>query len=580
MDAKSEVVKLLAKAAGLSEPEVSEILEVPPNPELGDFALPCFTLAAKLRKAPQAIAAEIKNKIKLPKNSIAKEVKVAGAYLNLFLNEEVLAKQIIEGRPKLKPKPSEARLGAANRSSLAKQNKTIVIEFISPNTNKPLHLGHLRNASLGDSVSRIFGARGYKVIRACLNSDRGVHICKSMLAYQKWGGSKTPESEKIKSDHFVGDYYVRFAKSAAENPKLEEEAQQMLQRWEAGDKKTWALWKKMDAWAKAGFRETYKTLGIKFDKFYNESENYGKGKDIVLQNFKKGIFVKDDKGNIVADLAKYNLPNKVVLRADGTAVYVTQDLFLAERKWKEYKPAKSIYVVASEQNLHFQQLFAILDILKSKIGEIYHLSYGMVYLPEGRMKSREGTVVDTDDLIEEVKAAVKLEIEARHDHEFSDKKMDRLALQIALGAIKYFLLKFDAKSDITFDPKKSVSLEGDTGPYLQYALVRAKKILEKAGKVGKADYGLLKAKQESALVKKLAGFSAVVEKSAKEYSPHYLAIYCRELADLFNSFYEACPVIAAESEGLRNVRLKLVQAFAQVLRNALYLLGIEEVEVM
>ncbi len=562
MDTKSEVVKLLSKAAGLSEQEVSEILEVPPNPELGDFALPCFKLAAKLKKAPPLIAVEIKNKISLPKNSIVKEIKVAGAYLNFFLNESELAKQF--------EKPVKTK----------KQNKTIVIEFISPNTNKPLHLGHLRNASLGESVSRIFEAFGYKVVRACLNSDRGVHICKSMLAYQKFGSSKTPASEKIKSDHFVGDYYVMFAKKAAENPKLEEEAQAILRKWEAGDKKVRALWKKMDAWAKAGFRETYKTLGINFDKFYNESENYDEGKEIVLQNFKKGIFIKDDKENIVADLAKYNLPNKVVLRADGTAVYVTQDLFLAKRKWDEYSPVKSIYVVGSEQNLHFRQLFAILDILKSKIGEVYHLSYGMVYLPEGRMKSREGTVVDADDLIEEVKAAVKLEIEARHDHEFSDKKMGELALKIALGAIKYFLLKFDAKSDITFDPKKSISLEGNTGPYMQYALVRAKKILEKAGRVGKADYSLLKAKEEISLVKKLASFSEVVEKAGREYSPHLIAGYAFDLANSFSSFYEACPVIAAESEGLRNVRLKLVQAFAQTLKNALYLLGIEEVEVM
>lgn len=561
MDTKSEVVKLLARASNLKESEVSEILEVPPNPELGDYALPCFRLAAKLKKDPKIIAKEISDKIN--SNKLVKEAKAVGPYLNIFLNEVMLAQQIMEGRPKQK-----------------KKNKTIVIEFISPNTNKPLHLGHLRNAALGDSVSRIFEALGYKIVRACLNSDRGVHICKSMLAYERWGDNKTPASEKIKSDHFVGDYYVLFAKRAAENPKLEEEAQEMLQKWEAGDKKTRALWKKMDGWAKAGFSETYKTLGIKFGKFYNESENYDIGKDIVLQNYEKGIFVKDEKGNIIADLSKYNLPNKVVLRADGTAVYVTQDLYLAERKWSEFRPAKSIYVVASEQNLHFQQLFAILDILNSKIGDVYHLSYGMVYLPEGRMKSREGTVVDADDLIENVKDAAKLEIEARHDHEFSDKKMDGLAMKIALGAIKYYLLKFDAKSSITFDPKKSISLEGDTGPYLQYALVRAKKIIEKAGKAGKADYKLLKTKEEVALVKKITNFSAAVEKSAQQYSPHILAIYCRELSDLFNSFYEACPVIAAESEGLRNMRLKLVQAFAQVLRNALFLLGIDEVDVM
>jgi len=569
MDTKSDVVKLLSKAAGLKESEVSEILEIPPSPELGDYALPCFKLAAKLKSEPKKIAYELSKKIKL--SEMIKEVKVVGPYVNVFLNQIAIAENLI----------CNVVAKGKNFGAASSKKGLALVEFVSPNTNKPLHLGHLRNAALGESVCRILESEGHNVVRACLYNDRGVHICKSMLAYKKWGGSKTPKSEKIKPDHFVGDYYVMFAKAAAENPKLEEEAQEMLRKWEAGDKNVVSLWKKLDGWALAGFARTFKDIGISFDKYYAESKHYKAAKSTIIAYYEKGLFKKDESGNIIADLSKENLPNKVVLRADGTSVYTTQDVALAKIKYDEFKPEISIYVVADEQNLHFQQLFAILKKLGIKAGQYYHMSYGLVNLPEGRMKSREGTVVDADDLVEELRDSVKIEIESRHDHALGEKKTNELAHKIGLAALKYYLLKFHPKTTMTFDPKKSIALEGDTGPYLQYALVRARKILQKAGKMpNKASFNLLQKPEEINLVKKISAFPEVVAKSGREYAPNLVANYAFELANSFSSFYEACPVIAAESEQIKNMRLKLVQAFAQVLKNALYLLGIDEVDVM
>ncbi|MEM2874068.1 MAG: arginine--tRNA ligase [Candidatus Nanoarchaeia archaeon] len=564
-DVKKEIIKAIAVATKLPPHDISSLIETPKAPELGDFAFPCFKLATKLKKDPKIIASDIKSK--LPKLKLIKKVEVVGPYLNFFIDMEVLADNVLKEAIKLDYGFSKAKRGK------------VIVEFISPNTNKPLSLGHLRNAALGESISRILEANGFKVIRACLYNDRGIHICKSMLAYQKWGSGKTPKSENVKGDHFVGDFYVLFNKKAGEDLKLNDEAQEMLRKWESGDRKTLELWSKLNQWVLDGFKETYKNFGIKFDKEYFESEHYKKAKDLILQFYKKKFFKKDKEGNIIAELGKFGLPDKVVLRADGTSVYITQDIMLAKMKYDEFKPEISLYVVGDEQNLHFQQLFAILKLLNIKAGQYYHLSYGMVNLPSGKMKSREGTVVDADDLMQELQNIVKIEIETRHNHEFTDKKMAELSRKISLAALKYYLLKFDPKTTMTFDPKQSIALEGDTGPYIQYALVRAKKILEKVKAKGKIKAKLLKLPEEIALIKHIAKFPLIVEKAGQSYQPHLIAIYARELADLFNTFYEKAPVMKANKE-LRNARLYLVDAIRHTLQKALSLLGIEEVEVM
>lgn len=564
-EAKKEIEDAVAKAAKLTDHEVAQLLEVPKVEGQGDFALPCFRLAAKLKKDPKLIAKDIF--AHLPKFKLIKKVEIAGPYLNFFVDSEKLTEAVLKEAIKKDYGFSKAKKGK------------VIVEFISPNTNKPLSLGHLRNAALGESVSRILEADGFKVIRACLYNDRGVHINKSILAYKKWGKDRTPKSEGVKGDHFVGDYYVMFGKKAEEDPKLNDEVQEMLQKWEAGDRTTLSLWGKMNGWVLEGFKQTLDNFGIEFDKEYFESMHYKNAKQLLMDYFKKGLFKRDDKGNIVAALESQGIPDKVVLRADGTSVYITQDITLAKMKYDEFKPKISIYVVGNEQNLHFQQLFAILKLLGIKAGQYHHLSHGMVNLPEGRMKSREGTVVDADDLMEELRDAVKIEIETRHDHEFTDNKMDEMAHKIGVGALKYYLLKFEPKTTMTFDPKRSISLEGDTGPYVQYAFVRANKILKKENAKGKIKAEFLKLPEEIALVKQLAKFPEVIAKAGKDYLPHLIASYARELADLFNSFYEKAPVLKAKKE-IKNARLYLVDAVRHTLQKSLNLLGIDEVEVM
>jgi len=569
-EARSEIAKAIGALAKLSPHEIATMLEEPKVAEQGDFAFPCFKLASVFKKNPHEIALDIKKK--LPKLKLIKKIEVAGPYLNLFVDSEKLASKVLLEALKLKYGFSAAKKGKA------------IVEFVSPNTNKPLHLGHLRNAALGESVSRILEANGHKVIRACLYNDRGIHISKSMLAYDRWGNSKTPKSEKIKGDHFVGDFYVLFDKKAGENPKLADEAQELLQKWESGDRKAVELLAKMNRWAIEGFQQTFKELGIEFDKEFYETDHYKDAKKLLLDYHKKGFFAKDEKKNIIAELKDYGLPDKVVLRADGTSVYITQDIQLAKMKYDEFKPAMSIYVVADEQNLHFKQLFAILQKLGIKAGQYHHLSYGLVNLPEGRMKSREGTVVDADDLIEELRSAVKMEIETsekRPSKDLSDKEKHELAHKIATGAINYYLLKVDPKTTMIFDPKVSISLEGDTGPYVQYAYVRANKILERESPKGKLDAKGLKLPEEISLIKHLARFPAAVEKAAAQYSPHIITTYARELADMFNSFYEKAPILNKPiAKELKTARLYLVDAVRHTLQKSLNLLGIQEVDVM
>src|SRR3989338_5352816 len=472
MDFKSQLITLLAAATSLSPEEITPLVTIPPNRQFGDYAFPCFKLGNNSREE----AEKLQQKLQLPL-FIAK-TQVVGPYLNFFLDQSVLAAEILT-----KISKEKGKYGAG------KNKKKIVIEYCGPNTNKPLHLGHLRNMSLGNAVCRILAFQGNAVHPVNIINDRGIHICQSMLAYQKWGKNKKPDK---KGDHFVGDYYVLFATAAKENENLKKEAQELLLKWERNDTKTKALWKTMTHWVLQGFRQTYRRFGIKFEKEYFESKYYQKGKEMVQEGLQKKVFEKDHTNAVLAPLEKYRLPNKILLRGDETSLYITQDLYLAQLRYQDFKYDKMIYVVASEQHLHFQKLFKILELLGRRYAQsLYHLSYSLVNLPTGRMKSREGTVVDADDLMDEISSLAKQEGEKRYPA-LSEKEKQYRAEFISLGAIKFFLTRTDAVRDMIFNPEESISFDGETGPYLQYTHARASSILRKAGKVtGKRNFTLL-----------------------------------------------------------------------------------------
>jgi len=561
----SKILQIALKKQGLelTIQEIEEKIEISPDSLRGDFAFPCFFLASKLKQNPAEIAIKIKNEIKKLPSEIS-EIKVVGAYLNFFVDKKILALNLIKEILKNK------KYGSNN----SEKGKKTSVEFPSPNTNKPLHLGHLRNMAIGESVSRILEFSEAKVFRNSLNNDRGVHICKSMAAYEKYGNHKTPESVKKKSDHFVGDYYVLFS----EKKIPDEEVQEILRKWESGDKKILSIWKKMNKWALDGFKETYKKYGIKLGKEYFESEIYLKGKELVEQGLKKEVFKKKKDGSVFIDLNNEKLGEKIVLRADGTSVYITQDLYLAKLKFDELKIDSSIYVVGNEQDYHFNVLVSILKKLKFNFADkIKHLSYGMVVLPEGRMKSREGKVVDADDIIEEIQNLAKKELMLRS--KLSEHELESRSLKIALASIKYFLLKTDINKDMLFNPEESIRFDGDTGPYIQYSYARANSILKKS----KVKNNLNKFKIETLhpaeieLIKKLSQFKEIVLKSCESLNPSLIAHYSYQLAQNFNEFYHSCPVVDSKEE---KFRLALVKVFMQVLKNSLNLLGIDALEEM
>ncbi|MBC8500358.1 MAG: arginine--tRNA ligase [Nanoarchaeota archaeon] len=564
MNYRQEIIKILEKETKLNEKEIEALLEKPPSLEFGDFAFPCFVLSKKLKKAPHLIAEELLKKIK-PNNKISK-IEVKGPYLNFFINKKLWNKEVIE----------KVLKEGENYGKGKKKKEKIMIEYPAPNTNKPLHLGHVRNMLLGKSLANILESQGYKIIHVNLNNDRGIHICKSMLAYKKWGKNKQPNK---KSDRFVGDFYVLYTKKAKKDEKLEIEAYDMLKKWEEGDKETRALWKKMNSWAMKGFNETYKKFGIKFDKTYNESEHYEKAKDIVLEAYKKRKLKKDEQENIIVELERYGLPNKILLRADKTAVYMTQDINLAKLKYDDFKMDRSIHVVGSEQNLHFKQLFRILKIIGFKNTEgLHHLSYGMIYLPEGKMKSREGSVVDADDLIDEIISMAKKEVKKRH--KLSNEELEKRSKQIGFGALKFFILKYEPAKDFVFNPKESISFEGETGPYIQYAHARISSILDKSkDKPIGVDYSKLNSKEEQLLISKLAEYPKKVEEASNNYKPSLVSRYLLELAQNFNEFYHEHPILRTEPT-LRGARIALILAIKRVLKNGLALLGIEAPEKM
>jgi len=486
-------------------------------------------------------------------------------------------------------------------ASFKPNDKKVMVEYSSPNTNKPLHLGHVRNNLLGFSVAEILAAAGYEVIKSNLVNDRGIHICKSMLAWQKWGEGETPESSGMKGDHLAGKYYVLFDKEykaqietlkaegqteeeAKKNAPLIKEAQQMLLQWEAGDKHVKALWEKMNTWVYTGFAETYKNLGVSFDKFYYESDTYLLGKDIIDEGLEKGIFFRKDDNSVWIDLTAEGLDEKLVLRSDGTSVYMTQDLGTAQLKHDDFRMDRSIYVVGNEQDYHFKVLFLILKKLgKEWAPGLFHLSYGMVDLPSGKMKSREGTVVDADDLMAEMEQTAKEQALAKGKIDsFSDDEKQHLYHIIGMGALKYFLLKVDPKKRILFDPNESVELEGHTGPFIQYTHARIRSVLKKAGvmSVDKAkEYKQLTA-EERDLIVALTQFPDIIKEAAEAFSPALVANYVYELAKNFNKFYHETPILQAEDESSKQFRLQLSAGAGKVISKAMNLLGIEVPERM
>jgi arginyl-tRNA synthetase len=476
----------------------------------------------------------------------------------------------------------------------------VMVEYSSPNTNKPLHLGHVRNNLLGFSVSEILAAAGYEVIKANLVNDRGIHICKSMLAWQKFGEGETPQSSGLKGDHLVGKYYVMFDKAykveiealratgqteeeAKKNAPIIKEAQQMLQKWEAGDTEVKSLWETMNQWVYTGFAETYKNMGVTFDKFYYESDTYLLGKDIIEEGLEKGVFFRKPDNSVWIDLTADGLDEKLVLRSDGTSVYMTQDVGTAQLKYNDFHMDKSIYVVGNEQDYHFKVLFLILKKLgKSWADGLYHLSYGMVDLPSGKMKSREGTVVDADDLMEEMAQTAKAQTEAGKIENFSEDEKQHLYHVIGMGALKYFLLKVDPKKRLLFDPNESVDFQGHTGPFIQYTHARIRSVLSRAGEldIATAEEYTAIAPEERELIVSLTQFPETIKQAAEVYSPAVVANYVYELAKIYNKFYHEKSILQAEDEQSKQFRLHLSTATGKVIKKGMGLLGIEVPERM
>ena len=504
---------------------------------------------------------------------------------------------------------SEPRFG---EKAVNEQSPLVMIEYSSPNTNKPLHLGHVRNNLLGWSLAQIMEANGNRVVKTNIVNDRGIHICKSMLAWKKWGNGATPESTGKKGDHLIGDYYVAFdqhyraelaeltakfkaegmtdeeaEKRAKEDSPLMKEAHNMLVRWEQGDEEVRALWKKMNDWVYQGFDETYKAMGVGFDKIYYESETYLEGKAKVEEGLAKGLFFRKPDGSVWADLSNEGLDQKLLLRADGTSVYMTQDIGTADLRFKDYPIDKMIYVVGNEQNYHFQVLSILLDRLGFKWGkELVHFSYGMVELPNGKMKSREGTVVDADDLMEEmVSAARRTSEELGKFADMTENERNEIARIVGMGALKYFILKVDARKNMLFNPEESIDFNGNTGPFIQYTYARIRSIMRKAEAEGIVLPSVLPNtlplnEKEVQLIQKLNSFETVVEQAGKDYSPSGIANYCYELTKDFNQFYHDYSILNAESAEAKTLRLALAKNVAKTIKNGMQLLGIEVPERM
>ena len=554
----------------------------------GDYTLVVFPLLKLSRKSPELTATEFGGILmkELPEISSFRVIK---GFLNLILSDEYWISFLTANY---------------NRNDFGicrnVRDEKVVLEYSSPNTNKPLHLGHIRNNLLGYSLSQILIANGFPVVKVNLINDRGIHICKSMLAYMKWGKGETPESCGIKGDKLIGKYYVLFDKKYKEEIKglmekglteneagqqapLILEAREILRRWEAHDHETVLLWKLMNGWAYKGFNETYKRLGVDFDHIYYESDTYLSGKDLVMEGLEKGVLRRHVDGSVWIDLTQEGLDEKLLLRSDGTSVYMTQDLGTAQLRYDDYHPSQMIYVVGNEQNYHFEVLKRVLlKLNKPYASRIFHLSYGMVELPEGKMKSREGTVVDADDLIEEMFiTAGEMTRELGKASDFPEREVKKLFEMIGLGALKYYILKVDPKKNMLFDPRESIDFNGNTGPFIQYTFARINSLISKAAilqmKVEPGShltgYTLLSSEKDT--IKLLMNFSQIVQQAADELSPAIVANYVYELAKTYNQFYQEIPVLKEENPGLRQLRLMLSVFTASVIHTSLNLLGIE-----
>ncbi|MEK7516153.1 MAG: arginine--tRNA ligase [Patescibacteria group bacterium] len=565
--AKADALRMLEQALPRTRVSSDEFT-LPPSRALGDLAFPCFKAAADAGKKPGEFAVELR--AKLTPSGFVTRVEVAGPYLNFFFNREQFSDAVL--RAVLQ---HGKRYGRAGKTS-----DRILVEYVSPNTNKPLHLGHVRNAALGGSLCDLLEAGGARVIRALLLNDRGTTVAKSTLAYLRWGDGKTPKSEGVKGDHFVLKFYVLYEQKVKDDPTLEAEMRALLQKWEVGDRGTRALVARMNRWVEAGHEKTYRALGVRFDRRYRESEIYEKGKELVMDGLARGVFIRDETGAIIAPLEPHGLPNKVLLRADGTAIYATADLYLAKHRFETERLTKSVYCVGSEQVLYFKQLFKIFELLGFPWAKnCTHRSYGLIFLPEGKMKSREGTVVDADLMLAKLEEYAAEEIKARHDH-LSAREVRARTRAVALAALKFYILEVTPESDMHFDPRASLSFTGRTGPYLQYTYARVSSILRKAGRIPRhANVALLREDAEYELALILAQYPDVIRASAAALDPSLLARFLYTVAQGLNDFYRDIPVLKAEAD-LRAARLRLVSAARSVLASGLALLGIPVLEEM
>lgn len=554
----------------------------------GNLTIVVFPFLKASHKSPEATATQIGDWLLANEPAVAKFNVVKG-FLNISINPAFwldVLHEIAEDPHYGIQEPTE-------------DSELVMVEYSSPNTNKPLHLGHVRNNLLGYSLSRILQANGKKVVKTNIVNDRGIHICKSMLAWQKWGNGATPESTGKKGDHLIGDFYVEFDKHykaevaelmKKENLTKEEaeaksplmlEAREMLRKWEAGDEEVRDLWKTMNGWVYEGFDETYKKMGVDFDKIYYESDTYLEGKDLVLGGIEKGIMYRKDDGSVWADLTPDGLDHKLLLRADGTSVYMTQDIGTAKLRYQDYPIDKMIYVVGNEQNYHFQVLSLLLDKLGFKWGkDLTHFSYGMVELPEGKMKSREGTVVDADDLMQQMIDSAR-ETSAERFADMPAEEAAEVSRMVGLGALKYFLLKVDPKKNMLFNPKESIDFNGNTGPFLQYTYARIQSVIRRAGGVDMDSKPASEPNEkEATLIQKVADFPTVVKEAGRTYSPALIANYCYDLAKEYNQFYHDYSILKEEDEQKRRLRLLLSAVVARTLKEGVALLGMEMPERM
>lgn len=585
-DIQAAAAEALQQLYGVQQ-DTAGILVNDTKPEFeGDYTVVLFSFVKSLKKSPEALGQELGEALVKSRPDLFTGYNVIKGFLNLSVADSCGVQFL------------EAHYNQTGYGKASPLQRKVMVEYSSPNTNKPLHLGHLRNNFLGWSIAEIYKNSGFDVVKTAILNDRGIHICKSMIAWQQFANGATPESTGIKGDHLVGDYYVMFGnelkkqvagmvekgitkEEAEKEAPIMKAAQQMLVDWEAGDPEVIALWKKMNSWVYAGFEKTYHRIGSDFDKTYYESNTYLLGKEMVEKGLQKGVFEQEADGSVWIDLTAEGLDRKIVQRKDGTAVYITQDIGLAERKQEEYGAEKSIYVVGDEQNYHFK----VLKLICQKLGlpsadGIYHLSYGMVELPTGRMKTREGTVVDADDIVDEMEA-----IAARHTEElgkvkdFTAEELKALYHMLGMGALKFFLLRVDPKKKMVFNPEESIDFHGFTGPFIQYTHARIRSILRKEAPGTKPSSSTL-LPLEKKLLLMVEQFPAQIQQACQEMNPGVIANYCFHLAKTYNSFYAEHSVMSAESEEKKELRLRLCQLTATVLKNGMKMLGIEVPERM